>query len=100
MNVENFHGKAARLWDAILDPRQNRSVWLMLQTYIKSRITRFAAVSADDRILGAVIKHALFQVFGQVVMNNEFSSDDTLGASVGALVWSIAAFLDLDRGAS
>lgn len=47
-NVENFHGEAARLGNAV----------------VETGIARLGAVAADDWVLCAVIEHTLLEVFG------------------------------------
>ena len=71
MDIKKFHGEAAGLGDAV----------------VETGITRFGAVAANDGVLGAMIEHALFEVFGEIMVDDEFAFDDALGSSVGALAW-------------
>ena len=53
-------------------------------TYIQPRIARLARVATDNRIFPRMLKHALLQVFRQVLLHYDLALDDTLGASMGA----------------
>ena len=51
--------------------------------YIQAWISWFTAVTANNGVLPSVGKHALLQVFGEVVVNDEHALDNSLSSRVG-----------------
>lgn len=71
-HVKDFHCEATGLGDAI----------------VEAGVAGFGAVAADDGVFGTMVEDALFEMFWEVVMNDEFAFDNALSSSVGSLVWS------------
>lgn len=46
--------------------------------YVQAWVLRFTAVAADDRIFSALRKHALLEVFRQVIRDDQLSFNNTL----------------------
>lgn len=68
LDVEDLHGETSRLRDAV----------------VEARVAGLGAVAADDRVFGAMVEHALFEVFGEVVVDDQLAFDDALSPSVGS----------------
>lgn len=68
VDVEDFHGETTRLRDAV----------------VKARVAGFGAVAADDGVFGAVVEHALFEMLGKIIVDDQFTFDDALGSGVGS----------------
>ena len=57
LNVEDFHCEATGLGDAI----------------VEAGVARFGAVAANDGVFGTMVEDALFEMFWEVAMNDEFA---------------------------
>ena len=66
VNIEDFHSKATWLGNPI----------------VEARVAGFGAITADDRVFGAVVEHTLFEMGGELVVDDEFPFHNALGASV------------------
>lgn len=67
VDVEDFHGEAAGLGDAV----------------VEAGVTRLGAVATDDGVLGRMVEEGLLEVSG-VIVDDKFAFDKTLGSRVGS----------------
>ena len=68
LDVEDFHGKAARLRNTI----------------IKTWIAWFGTITAYNRILCTMVEHGLLEVLGKIIVNDQFAFDNALGAGMSS----------------
>ena len=57
--------------------------FIQLLQYIQAGIPRFTAVSANNRVFPCMGKHALLQMFREVVLNDEHALNNSLRSCMG-----------------
>ena len=57
--------------------------FIQLLAYIQAWISWFTAITANNGVLPSVGKHALLQVLGEFILNNEHALNKSLSSCVG-----------------